>query len=101
MTPLNGNTKLQKMTVTGKKCLVTGSTAGIGKDIAFQLLEQGATVFINGRSEAKVNLTKQEAIERGFRSDQIHALVADLSIPKAVKRRSTRFSSPSVIWMSW
>jgi len=37
-----------------KKALVSGSTAGIGFAIAKKLLEEGATVYINGRSKEKV-----------------------------------------------
>ncbi|MBM9500197.1 SDR family oxidoreductase [Leptospira sp. 201903071] len=44
----------------GKKALVTGSTAGIGFAIAKQLLNEGANVFINGRTESRVD----QAIER-------------------------------------
>lgn len=39
----------------GKTALVTGSTTGIGFAIAKALLEEGATVYINGRSEERVN----------------------------------------------
>ena len=40
--------------LTGKRALVTGSTAGIGYAIAETLLAEGATVIINGRSEGSV-----------------------------------------------
>lgn len=39
----------------GKKALVSGSTQGIGFAIALQLLKEGATVIINGRSTARIN----------------------------------------------
>jgi NAD(P)-dependent dehydrogenase (short-subunit alcohol dehydrogenase family) len=38
-----------------KTALVSGSTAGIGYAIARQLLLEGATVFINGRTKERVN----------------------------------------------
>jgi NAD(P)-dependent dehydrogenase (short-subunit alcohol dehydrogenase family) len=39
----------------GKTALVTGSTQGIGFAIAQQLLQEGATVVINGRTTARIN----------------------------------------------
>ena len=34
--------------LSGKVCLVTGATRGIGRGIALQLGEAGATVYITG-----------------------------------------------------
>jgi NAD(P)-dependent dehydrogenase (short-subunit alcohol dehydrogenase family) len=39
----------------GKTALVTGSTQGIGFAIAQQLLQEGATVIINGRTKARID----------------------------------------------
>lgn len=39
----------------GKRALVTGSTAGIGFAIAKLLAREGAFVYVNGRTEARVN----------------------------------------------
>ena len=46
--------------LTGKRALVTGSTAGIGFAIASLLAQQGAAVVVNGRSQARV----EEAVRR-------------------------------------
>ncbi|MGX7418903.1 SDR family NAD(P)-dependent oxidoreductase [Carnobacterium gallinarum] len=43
-----------EMYLTGKTALVTGSTKGIGKAIAFELAKEGVDVLINGRNEAVV-----------------------------------------------
>lgn len=40
--------------LTGKKALITGSTAGIGLAIATALAREGADVIVNGRTEARV-----------------------------------------------
>ena len=39
----------------GKLALVTGSTAGIGFSTARQLAREGATVYVNGRTQARVD----------------------------------------------
>ena len=39
----------------GKVALVTGSTAGIGFAIAKSLAKEGAHVYVNGRTKARVN----------------------------------------------
>ena len=38
-------------TLSGKICLVTGASKGIGRGIALQLGQAGATVYITGRME--------------------------------------------------
>jgi NAD(P)-dependent dehydrogenase (short-subunit alcohol dehydrogenase family) len=67
----------------GKLALVTGSTAGIGYAIASTLAQEGATVIVNGRSQAGVD----EAVERmraetkgtvlGFAGDLAQAAAAE------------------------
>jgi NAD(P)-dependent dehydrogenase (short-subunit alcohol dehydrogenase family) len=41
--------------LNGKTALVTGSTAGIGLEIARKLSVEGARVFISGRNQAKLD----------------------------------------------
>lgn len=43
-----------KIILEGKKALVGGSSSGIGKAIAQQLAESGASVTLMSRSEGKV-----------------------------------------------
>ena len=38
------------MSLTGKVCLVTGASRGIGRGIALALGSEGATVYITGRT---------------------------------------------------
>lgn len=40
--------------LAGKVCLVTGASRGVGKGIALGLGEQGATVYLTGRSQVRV-----------------------------------------------
>ena len=42
------------MALVDQVCLVTGASRGIGKGIALQLGENGATVYITGASKVKV-----------------------------------------------
>jgi NAD(P)-dependent dehydrogenase (short-subunit alcohol dehydrogenase family) len=57
----------------GKIALVTGSTAGIGLAIAKQLAAEGATVWINGRTQERVDAALQQI------SGDVHGIAADLS----------------------
>mmetsp|Transcript_102185 Transcript_102185/g.192278 ORF Transcript_102185/g.192278 Transcript_102185/m.192278 type:complete len:403 (-) Transcript_102185:99-1307(-) len=49
----------------GKVCVVTGASTGIGKGIAIALGEQGATVYITGRSLERLQATAAEIEKRG------------------------------------
>lgn len=65
-----------------KHALVTGSTAGIGKAIAQRLLEEGASVTINGRSEKTV----AAAVEQLKAYGPVQGIAADLgSAPGAAQ----------------
>merc|ERR1712062_923011 len=54
-----------KMALTGKVCIVTGASKGIGRGIAVQLGQAGATVYITGRSVDKLQECAQEIEKRG------------------------------------
>ena len=51
--------------LSGKVCIVTGGSQGIGKGIALQLGEAGAIVYITGRNKANLQKAAQEVKERG------------------------------------
>ncbi len=61
--------------LTGKTALVTGSTAGIGLEIARRLAVEGASVIVTGRSQKKLD----EAVEsiRASGGKQVSGVVAD------------------------
>lgn len=59
-----------------KVCVVTGSTSGIGFEAARQLVEEGATVLVNGRTQASVERARAEA-------GAALGVAADLSEPDA------------------
>jgi NAD(P)-dependent dehydrogenase (short-subunit alcohol dehydrogenase family) len=68
--------------LTGKRALVTGSTAGIGFAIAAGLAREGADVVINGRSQSKV----EAAIKRidGEPRLRVTGVAADLGSARGV-----------------
>jgi NAD(P)-dependent dehydrogenase (short-subunit alcohol dehydrogenase family) len=51
----------------GRVCIVTGGARGIGKGIALGLGDEGATVYVTGRTEKDVLQTAQEVTSRGGR----------------------------------
>lgn len=51
----------------GQVCVVTGASRGIGRGIALQLCQAGATVYITGRHLDTLQVTAQEAQSRGGR----------------------------------
>jgi len=53
------------MALTGRICLVTGASKGVGRGIAVQLGEAGATVYITGRSVDKLKECAAEIQKRG------------------------------------
>src|SRR5579863_7553044 len=76
--------------LNGKQALVTGSTTGIGLAIAKRLSAEGATVWINGRDEDRVQaaLKSMPGAAKGFTADlgsaegtaQLFAAVAEVDI---------------------
>ncbi len=65
------------MELTGKKILITGSTDGLGKDLASTLVSMGAEVTIHGRNREKVDAVRTLI--------GAHAgIVSDLNVPEGV-----------------
>jgi 3-oxoacyl-[acyl-carrier protein] reductase len=60
----------------GRKALVCASSRGLGYACAFALAREGASVTINGRDEARLNLAKT-AIEKEA-GREVRAIVADI-----------------------
>ncbi|XP_055392945.1 dehydrogenase/reductase SDR family member 1 [Bubalus kerabau] len=54
-------------TMKGQVCVVTGASRGIGRGIALQLCQAGATVYITGRHLDTLQATAQEAQSQGGR----------------------------------
>jgi NAD(P)-dependent dehydrogenase (short-subunit alcohol dehydrogenase family) len=65
--------------------LVTGSTDGLGKELARELAQRGATVLVHGRREERVEAAIAD-IARTTSSDRLVPVLADLSSLAAVRR---------------
>ena len=52
--------------ITGKVALVTGSTAGLGRELALQLCRKGARVVLNGRDREGLREVEQSFRSEGF-----------------------------------
>ena len=65
----------------GKICLVTGAARGIGRGIALQLGQAGATVYITGRTKKNLDECAEEIKARGGVAVTVqmdHAVDADV-----------------------
>jgi NAD(P)-dependent dehydrogenase (short-subunit alcohol dehydrogenase family) len=64
--------------LAGKIALVTGSTAGIGLAIAESLAREGAHVYVNGRTQKRVD-SALAAIRKHVANAKVEGVVADFS----------------------
>jgi len=76
----------------GKIVLITGATAGIGKETARQLAAKGAHVIIVGRSAATASVAAEE-IKKQIGNDKVDFMVADLASQKSVKQLAADFKA--------
>ena len=75
----------------GKRALVTGSTAGIGFAIAKLLAREGAFVYVNGRTEERVNRAVGEI------EGKVDGVAADLSTEEGAKKLFARVEHLDVL----
>ncbi|HZK09360.1 MAG TPA: SDR family oxidoreductase [Bacteroidales bacterium] len=68
----------KRWTLSGKTALITGSTKGIGKAIAEEFLQLGASVFITGRNPKTLKETTDAFAKY---KNQVDSAVVDLSLP--------------------
>jgi NAD(P)-dependent dehydrogenase (short-subunit alcohol dehydrogenase family) len=70
--------------LTGRKAIVTGSTAGIGFAITQTLAREGAAVVVNGRTETRVN-SAIDQLRAGSRSANVRGVAVDLGTAAGVE----------------
>lgn len=85
-----------QLNLQGKTALVTGSTAGIGKAIAMSLVDEGATVLINGRRVEKVNQMIQE-IQAKYPDAILQSVVADLGTEQGCQKVIEKYSEVDIL----
>ncbi len=66
--------------LAGRRCLVTGASAGIGRAVAMQLAAEGARVAIAARDPAALATLSQEIVAKGGAAPAV--LTADLAAPE-------------------
>ena len=81
--------------IEGKTCLITGSTSGIGKEIAMGLAKMKANVILVGRNKTKCQATLEE-IRRNVsiintNKNQVSYLLADLSSQASIRQLANEF----------
>jgi NAD(P)-dependent dehydrogenase (short-subunit alcohol dehydrogenase family) len=79
---------------TGKRVLVTGSTAGIGFAAARAFLSAGASVIVNGRSSAGVEAAVRRLQDAG---SNVEGFAGDLGTPEGCSRLITRYPDLDVL----
>jgi NAD(P)-dependent dehydrogenase (short-subunit alcohol dehydrogenase family) len=82
--------------VTGKVVLITGSTAGIGLAIARSLASEGAHVYLNGRTQERVDAA-MAAIRAHSGAGQVDGIVADFSGPAGAETVISRLPAVDVL----
>ena len=70
--------------LTGKIALVTGSTAGIGFAIARSFATEGAQVYVNGRTQERVDAA-MTAIRSHAATAKVDGIAADFSSPSGAE----------------
>ncbi|CAM3840871.1 5-keto-D-gluconate 5-reductase [Deinococcus saxicola] len=69
--------------LTGRRALVTGSSSGIGLELARGLSQHGAAVILNGRDEGKLATATAQLGSEGLRVDTAHFDVTDKAAVQA------------------
>ncbi len=80
-----------------KKCLITGATGGIGKEISKLLIDNGCDVFITGRNKNKLEKLQEELNSKnkiGFESGD---LTKKEDIQRIIKKIRTSFGEIDIL----
>jgi NAD(P)-dependent dehydrogenase (short-subunit alcohol dehydrogenase family) len=82
--------------LAGKTALVSGSTAGIGYAIALGLAREGARVWVNGRTQARVD-TAMRSIRKAVPDAMLEGVAEDLGTATGCERLVHQVPSVDVL----
>jgi retinol dehydrogenase 12 len=80
--------------IEGKTCLITGSTSGIGKEIAIGLAKMKANVILVGRNKTRCQETAEDICRNASidtNKNQVSYLLADLSSQESIHQLAKKF----------
>ena len=80
------------MEITNKVALVTGGSSGLGLGIAQKLLQEGATVYICGRSQDSLDKAKLQ-----LNSDKLITIVCDVANPEQVEKMAKQIDNLDIL----
>jgi 3-oxoacyl-[acyl-carrier protein] reductase len=73
--------------LSGRSCVVTGASRGIGREVARLLCAEGANVLLSGRNEKRLAAARDDAASAGASlGGRAEALVLDVTDPDAGER---------------
>jgi len=78
---------------SNKVYIVTGSNAGIGKEIVRGIAKQGHHVVMAARSESKGQQALDELVSSGISKDNLRLMLVDLSSQESITKFATSFKS--------
>lgn len=85
-------------TLDGEIALVTGASRGIGRAIAWELGQRGATVIGTATTEAGAEAITEDLHNRGFKGRGLRLEVTDpASVEAAVKAVTEEFGAPTIL----
>jgi len=80
--------------IEGKTCLITGSTSGIGKEVAVGLAKMKANIILVGRNKAKCQAAREEIwrnVSINTNEERVSYLLADLSSQASIHQLANEF----------
>jgi NAD(P)-dependent dehydrogenase (short-subunit alcohol dehydrogenase family) len=74
----------------GKTCLITGATAGIGKETALALAARGFKMVLVSRDRDRGEKAREE-IRRSGRGEAVELIIGDLSSQESIRKMAAEF----------